>query len=40
VFRAHANAWAAANGLGYEVADIELPWDRTFEIGLRLRRSA
>jgi hypothetical protein len=40
VFRAHANAWAAANSLGYEVADIELPWDRTFEIGLRLRRSA
>ncbi|MFC0134616.1 hypothetical protein CR105_24135 [Massilia eurypsychrophila] len=40
VFRAHANAWAAANGLGYEVTDITLPWDRTFEIGLRLKRTA
>lgn len=40
VFRAHADAWAAANGLPYAVADISLPWDRTFEIGLRLRRTA
>ena len=37
IFTAHANAWAAGHALGWEVARVDLPWDRTFEIGLTLR---
>lgn len=33
---APANAWAAELGLGYAVADVALPWDRSFEIDLQL----
>ncbi len=33
---APANAWAAALGLGFAVADVSLPWGRTFEIDLQL----
>ena len=40
MFTDHANAWARAHDLGFEVAEITLPWDRTFEIGLRLRPEA
>lgn len=40
VFRAHADAWAGANGLPYVVDAITLPWDRTFEIGLTLKARA
>ena len=30
------NAWCAAQGLPWRIAHSYLPWDRTFEIGLRL----
>lgn len=39
MFTSHANAWAAGHALGFEVADVMLPWDRTFEIGLTLSAS-
>lgn len=31
-----ASAWAVAHGLGWRVADVALPWGRTFEIDLML----
>ncbi|MES3021232.1 MAG: DUF4127 family protein [Pseudomonadota bacterium] len=37
VFIGHANAWARAQGLGWEVYDVSLPWNRTFEINIQLR---
>jgi hypothetical protein len=33
---APANTWAAAQGLGFNVADVSLPWGRSFEIDLHL----
>ncbi len=33
---APANAWSAAHDLGYRVADVNLPWGRSFEIELQL----
>lgn len=36
VVAAHANAWADGHGLGWRIGEVYLPWDRTFEIGLRL----
>ncbi|WP_228892955.1 DUF4127 family protein [Pseudoduganella aquatica] len=36
-YTSHANAWASAQGLGWQVREVYLPWDRTFEIGLRLQ---
>lgn len=39
-FIAPANAWARAHQLGYEVANISLPWQRTFEIELHLTQVA
>lgn len=36
VVTGHANAWADGQGLGWRIAELYLPWDRTFEIGLRL----
>jgi hypothetical protein len=35
-FGAHADAWARGHRLGFEVANIYLPWDRSFEIGIDL----
>lgn len=32
------NAWAAARGLPYRVRDVALPWDRSFEIDMKLER--
>jgi hypothetical protein len=37
---APANAWAAAQGLAYRVADVALPWGRSFEIDLQLAPAA
>ncbi|PWF42719.1 DUF4127 family protein [Massilia glaciei] len=37
VFIKHANAWARAHSLGWEVSDVTLPWQRTFEIDIELR---
>jgi len=37
VFTVHANAWASAHRLGWEVGAVTLPWHRTFEIGIALR---
>ncbi len=39
MFTTHANAWAAGHKLGFDVVDVMLPWDRTFEIGLTLSAS-
>ncbi len=36
LFTAPANAWLQQHGLGCQVDAIFLPWDRSFEIGLRL----
>lgn len=36
IFTSHADAWAAGHALGFKVARVMLPWDRTFEIGLTL----
>jgi hypothetical protein len=35
-FTAHADAWARGHGLGFQVANVYLPWDRSFEIGIDL----
>lgn len=35
-FGAHADAWARGHGLGFQVANVYLPWDRSFEIGIDL----
>ena len=35
-----ANAWAAAHGLGVLVTGLRLPWDRTFEVDLRVESAA
>lgn len=35
-FGSHADAWARGHGLGFEVARVYLPWDRSFEIGIEL----
>jgi hypothetical protein len=35
-----ANAWAQDHGLAWRIKDIDLPWNRTFEIGLTLERTA
>jgi len=35
-FAPHATAWARGHGLGFEVANVYLPWDRSFEIGIDL----
>jgi Protein of unknown function (DUF4127) len=39
-FIAPANAWARAHQLGFEVEEISLPWQRTFEIELHLMSAA
>ena len=36
LFTPPANAWLRAQQLGWRVEQVFLPWDRTFEIGLRL----
>ena len=37
IFIGHANSWAEAHRLGWEVCAVTLPWQRTFEIGIALR---
>jgi hypothetical protein len=36
VYISHANAWARGHALGWQVSDIALPWNRSFEIDLQL----
>jgi hypothetical protein len=40
LFTGPANAWLQQYGLGWGVSEVTLPWDRSFEIGLRLAPTA
>ncbi|WP_269531494.1 DUF4127 family protein [Chitinimonas sp. BJYL2] len=40
LFMPFAEAFAQHHQLGYRVCDVYLPWDRSFEIGLRLEATA
>ena len=40
LFMPPANAWLRQHGLGWRVADVFLPWDRSFEIGLVMAPAA
>lgn len=40
LFTGPANAWLQQYGLGWGVSEVTLPWERSFEIGLRLAPTA